>query len=61
LRVGGHKVASVPCPRGAPERAPVPSELADKVSDLAGDRLDGLLDDPSAPAARVAAVLGPGA
>jgi 2-methylcitrate dehydratase PrpD len=61
LRVGGQKVASVPCPRGAPERAPAPSELADKVSDLAGDRLDGLLDDPSAPAARVAAVLGPGA
>ena len=40
-------------PRGAPGRPLTEVELAGKVSDLAGDRLDGVLADPGMPAAEV--------
>jgi 2-methylcitrate dehydratase PrpD len=62
LRTGELELARVPCPRGAPERPVDAPALADKVSDLAGHRLDGILDDPSAPAASaLAAIQVPGA
>jgi len=51
LTVAGRELARVPCPRGAPERPVAPSELAAKVEDLAGDRLDDVLADLGAPAA----------
>ena len=51
LTAGGHELARVPCPKGAPERPIAASELAAKVTELAGARLDGLLDDLDAPAA----------
>ena len=53
LRAGGRELARIPCPRGAPERPAAPADLAAKLADLAGDRLDGVLDDLAAPAARV--------
>jgi 2-methylcitrate dehydratase PrpD len=40
-------------PRGAPGRPITAAELAGKVSDLAGDRLNGALDDLAAPAGQV--------
>jgi 2-methylcitrate dehydratase PrpD len=52
LAVAGRELAQVPCPRGAPARPIDPSELVDKVSDLAGDRLDGVLDDLGPPPRR---------
>ncbi len=52
LSSGGHDLARVPCPRGAPERPASAEDLAAKLSDLAGDRLAGVLDDLDAPAAR---------
>jgi 2-methylcitrate dehydratase PrpD len=51
LRAGDDELARVPCPRGAPERPVSAVELAGKVADLGGGRLDGILDDLSAPAA----------
>jgi 2-methylcitrate dehydratase PrpD len=51
LASGGVELARVPGPRGTPERPAAVPELADKVADLAGDRLDGVLDDLGAPAA----------
>jgi 2-methylcitrate dehydratase PrpD len=51
LTVAGEEVARVPGPRGAPDRPVTATELAEKVSDLAGDRLDGVLLDLAAPAA----------
>src|SRR5438067_2788508 len=51
LVVGEHELARVPCPRGAPERPATPRQLADKITALAGDRLQGLLDDLGLPAA----------
>jgi 2-methylcitrate dehydratase PrpD len=53
LRTGGRELARIPCPRGAPERPATPADLAAKLADLAGDRLDGVLDDLEAPAERV--------
>ncbi len=58
LTAGDTEVARVPCPRGAPDRPVTASELADKVADLAGDRLDGVLDDLRAPAAAVLTATG---
>jgi 2-methylcitrate dehydratase PrpD len=55
---GGRELARVPCPRGAPDRPVAASELAGKVADLAGDRLDGVLDDPGAPAGAVQTAAG---
>jgi 2-methylcitrate dehydratase PrpD len=48
--VGGDEVARVPASRGSPEAPLSPAELAAKCRMLAGERLDGLLDDPGAPA-----------
>lgn len=50
LGVSGRELVRVACPQGAPEQPVSPAALRDKVRDLAGDRLDGLLDDPDAPA-----------
>ncbi len=50
LALDGEEVARVPASRGSPERPLSADELAAKASLLAGDRLDGLLDDPGAPA-----------
>jgi 2-methylcitrate dehydratase PrpD len=50
LRVAGSELGRVPCPRGAPDRPAAAEDLAGKLSDLAGGRLDGLLDDLDAPA-----------
>ncbi|HTU97637.1 MAG TPA: MmgE/PrpD family protein [Solirubrobacteraceae bacterium] len=50
LRTEERELARVPCPRGAPERPASAHDLAAKLSDLAGDRLDGVLDDLEAPA-----------
>ncbi len=58
LSAAGRELARVPCPRGAPERPPTPADLAAKVADLAGVRLDGLLDDLDAPAANVVRAAG---
>jgi 2-methylcitrate dehydratase PrpD len=52
LSAGGRELARIPCPRGAPERPASAADLATKLSDLAGDRLAGVLDDLDAPAAR---------
>jgi 2-methylcitrate dehydratase PrpD len=51
MTVSGAEVARVPCPRGAPERPAAASDLLDKVTDLAGQRLDSVLTDPDARAA----------
>jgi 2-methylcitrate dehydratase PrpD len=53
LSVAGNELTRVPCPKGAPERGVDPSELANKLEDLAGDRLQGVLADLDAPAADV--------
>ena len=52
LARGGVELARLPGPRGTPERPVGQAELSVKVRDLAGERLDGLLDDLGAPAAR---------
>jgi 2-methylcitrate dehydratase PrpD len=51
LTVAGHELARVSCPLGSPERPLEASQLAAKVADLAGDRLNDALDDLQAPAA----------
>jgi 2-methylcitrate dehydratase PrpD len=53
LRIGGSELGRVLCPRGAPDRPAAAGDLAGKVSDLAGDRLRGVLDDLGAPARAV--------
>ncbi len=53
LTVAGRELARIGCPRGAPDRPVAAAELAAKVSDLAGDRLRGVLDDLRAPGANV--------
>jgi 2-methylcitrate dehydratase PrpD len=53
LKLAGRQVIRLAGPRGAPERPVTAAELAAKISDLAGDRLDGALDDMGAPAVRV--------
>ena len=59
LTESGGELARVEAPKGSPERPIDASELAQKVSDLAGGRLDGLLDELERPAsdARTAAGL----
>ena len=52
ISAGDRELARIQCPQGAPERPASPASLAAKLSDLAGDRLDGVLDDLEAPAAR---------
>jgi 2-methylcitrate dehydratase PrpD len=51
LAASGKPIARVEYPSGAPERPVAASQLASKLADLAGDRLDGLLADLDAPAA----------
>ncbi len=58
LTAAGRELARVPCPRGAPERPVTATELADKIGDLAGDRLHGVLDDLRAPAAAALSAAG---
>jgi 2-methylcitrate dehydratase PrpD len=53
LVVSGRELARIDAPRGAPERPVSASELAAKVTDLCGGRLDGVLADPERPAAAV--------
>jgi 2-methylcitrate dehydratase PrpD len=53
LRLAGREVIRLDGPRGAPERPVTEAELASKISDLAGDRLDGVLGDVRAPAVGV--------
>ena len=49
----GHELARVSCPRGTPERPVGDAELATKVGDLTGDRLEGAFDDLDAGAETV--------
>ncbi len=60
LTRAGHELARVPCPPGAPERPVSSAQLARKVADLTGDRLDGVLDDLDAPARAVLDAAGRG-
>jgi hypothetical protein len=50
LALDGDVVARVEAARGSPERPMTAEQLRAKCRLLAGDRLDGLLDDPDAPA-----------
>jgi 2-methylcitrate dehydratase PrpD len=50
LLVDGEEVARVAASRGSPQRPMTADQLAAKCRLLAGDRLDGILDDPAAPA-----------
>jgi 2-methylcitrate dehydratase PrpD len=52
LSTEGRELVRIRCPQGAPERPASEAALAAKLSDLAGDRLAGVLDDLEAPAAR---------
>ena len=58
LSSGGRELGRIECPRGAPGRPVTAAELDAKVRALAGDRLDGVLADPEAPAARALAAAG---
>jgi 2-methylcitrate dehydratase PrpD len=58
LKATGADAVRLDGPRGAPGRPITEAELAEKVSDLAGDRLDGVLDDPGVPAGQVLRVAG---
>lgn len=51
LNVGEEELARVGSPRGSPERPVGARELADKVKELSGERLEGVLSDLAAPAA----------
>ena len=58
LIADGRELASVPCPRGAPERPVGEDELAAKVRSLADERLLDAVADLSAPAESVLRVAG---
>ena len=58
LRLDGAEVARVTTALGSPERPMGAAQLAAKVRDLAGDRLQGALGDPTRPAAEVLAAAG---
>jgi 2-methylcitrate dehydratase PrpD len=53
LLAGGGELVRVEAARGSPQRPLGPDELAGKVTVLAGNRLDGALDDLSRPAAEL--------
>jgi 2-methylcitrate dehydratase PrpD len=53
LEAGGARVGHVHAARGSPARPMDPTLLRGKLHALAGDRLDGLLDDLAAPVAQV--------
>lgn len=55
LIAGGRELARVPAPKGSPENPASVEAIAGKLSELAGDHLDGLLDDLGAPAANALA------
>ena len=57
LLAGGEELARVDAARGSPEHPMAAEELRAKVRDLAGTRLDGVLDDEGAPAAVLLAAL----
>ncbi len=58
VAVDGHGPAAVDDPLGSPARPMDARQLKEKTRALAGDRLDGVLDDRSAPAAEVLAAAG---
>ena len=51
LVLPGAKAIEIAGPRGSPAHPATPDDLRAKIAELAGDRLDGALDDPGAPAA----------
>src|SRR4051794_41628161 len=57
LLTGDEELARVDAARGSPEHPLAPDPLAAKAHAPAGDRLDGALDDPDAPAATLLARL----
>ncbi len=57
LSVSGREPVRVDCPRGAPGRPLESLDLEAKIAELAGDRLDGVLDAPGAPVAAAARAL----
>lgn len=61
LRAGGRELARLPCARGAPERPASPADLSAKLADLAGRRLDGVMDDLGAPARGALEAMAPAA
>jgi 2-methylcitrate dehydratase PrpD len=58
VAIEGGPAAQVESPLGSPGRPMDERALRRKVRELAGDRLDGVLDDPSTPAANVLAAAG---
>jgi 2-methylcitrate dehydratase PrpD len=58
LRVDGREAVRVTAALGSPERPMDAAQLAAKVHGLAGDRLDGVLDEPGRPTAEVLAAAG---
>jgi len=58
VEAAGAPPAQVRHPRGSPQRPMDSQALRAKVHDLAGTRLDGVLDDDAAPAAEVIAAAG---
>jgi 2-methylcitrate dehydratase PrpD len=58
ITVGAEERARIPCPRGAPERPASAADLATKLAELAGTRLNGLFDDLRRPAATALAAAG---
>jgi 2-methylcitrate dehydratase PrpD len=58
LRAGGEELARVDAALGSPERPMSGEQLTSKVRSLAGDRLDGILEDPDRPAADVLTAAG---
>jgi len=58
LRLDGGEASRVTAALGSPQRPMDAAQLAAKVRDLAGDRLDGVLDDPARPAAEALAAAG---
>jgi hypothetical protein len=60
LHLDGAELASVEAAVGSPQNPMTPDRLAAKVAVLAGDRLEGALDDPGRPAAELASAAGLG-
>ncbi len=58
LAIDGELVATIEAALGSPQRPMSAAELADKRGQLAGERLEGALDDPARPAAELLAALG---
>ena len=58
VRVDGRDVAHVTAALGSPERPMDSAQLQAKVRELAGERLDGMLDDPQRPAGEVLTAAG---